>query len=52
MLVRGNDLPGTVGNIGLTPGATYWYEMLTVSALGVEVDNNGGRCYTVTIGQP
>jgi len=27
VLVSGNDLPGTVGNIGLTPGTTYSYEV-------------------------
>jgi hypothetical protein len=47
--VNGNQLPGTVGNIGLTPGATYAYEVVTITANGPEVDNNGGNCYTITI---
>lgn len=47
--VTGNDLPGTVGNIGITPGATYYYEEITVTSKGVEVDDNGGKCYSVTI---
>lgn len=49
VLVTGNDLPGTVGNIGITPGASYSYEVLTISSSGTEVDDNGGKCYRVTI---
>ncbi|GAC1514933.1 MAG: hypothetical protein NVS2B16_22440 [Chloroflexota bacterium] len=52
VVVRGNDLPGTVGDIGLTPGATYAYEVVAVGTSGVEIDNNGGQCYYVTISQP
>lgn len=53
VLVTGNDLPGTVGNIGLTPGATYSYEAVTLDRNGqVELDNNGGNCYSVTISKP
>lgn len=53
VLVTGNDLAGTVGNIGLTPGASYYYEVQTFSlAGGVEIDNNGGKCYTETVSQP
>lgn len=52
VLVTGNDMPGTVGNIGLTPGATYWYEVVTVTPQGVEVDNNGGNCYAATVSTP
>jgi hypothetical protein len=48
-VVTGNDLPGTVGDIGITPGATYWYETVTTAASGTEIDNNGGKCYSVTI---
>lgn len=48
VLVQGNDLPGTVGNIGLTPGTTYWYEAVTATPTGMEVDNNGGACYSFT----
>ncbi len=49
LVVTGNDLPGTVGNIGITPGATYSYETMTMTASGAEIDDNGGHCYTVTI---
>jgi hypothetical protein len=49
VLVTGNDLPGTVGNIGITPGATYSFEVATVTMSGEETDNNGGSCYGVTI---
>jgi hypothetical protein len=48
-VVTGNDLPGTVGDIGITPGATYSYETVTMTGSGMETDNNGGRCYSVTI---
>jgi quercetin dioxygenase-like cupin family protein len=47
--VRGNDLPGTVGDIGIVPGSTYWFEAVTASQAGVEVDNNDGKCYSVTV---
>jgi hypothetical protein len=49
VFVTGNDLPGTVGDIGLTPGARYAYEAVTVTANGTEVDNNAGQCYYVTM---
>lgn len=49
--VSGNDLAGTVGNVGIAPG-TYWYEVVTLTASGQEVDNNGGACYSVTIPGP
>jgi hypothetical protein len=52
VIVTGNDMAGTVGNIGLTPGATYSYEVITTTATGVESDNNGGNCYSVTIPKP
>jgi len=48
ILVSGNDLPGTVGDAGIRPGGTYSYEFVTVTRAGVQVDNNGGSCYTVT----
>jgi len=48
-VVTGNDLPGTVGNIGITPGATYWYETVTMTGSGREIDNNRGKCYSVTV---
>ncbi len=47
--VTGNDLPGTVGDNGIVPGATYWYEAVTLAPSGTVVDNNGGKCYSVTI---
>lgn len=49
VLVTGNELPGTVGNSGILPGVTYWYEVITVTQRGVEVDTNDGGCYNVTI---
>ena len=49
--VMGNDLPGTVGDNGIQPGATYWYEVVTMSAAGMEIDNNAGHCYSITIPQ-
>jgi hypothetical protein len=52
VLVTGNDLPGTVGDIGLTPLAVYYYEVETVTPQGVETDNNSGKCYQVTITKP
>lgn len=48
-VVMGNDLAGTVGDIGITPGATYWYETETITNVGVQVDDNGGKCYSVTV---
>ena len=47
--VRGNDLPGTVGDNGIVPGTTYWYETITVTGTETEIDNNGGKCYSVTV---
>ena len=49
IVVRGNDLPGTVGDNDIVPGVTYWYETVTVTSSGQEIDNNGGNCYSVTI---
>lgn len=49
VLVSGNDSPGTVGNIGLSPGARYFFQVATVTSSGTEIDNNHGKCYTVTI---
>ncbi len=46
--VTGNDLPGTVGNNGVQAGVTYYYELVTLTASGQQVDNNGGACYKVT----
>lgn len=47
--VTGNDLPGTVGDIGILAGVTYWYEVVTVTRNGTEIDNNGGTCYSVPV---
>jgi hypothetical protein len=48
--VTGNDLPGTVGSNGISPGTTYWYETVTTGPTGTEIDNNNGNCYPVTAG--
>jgi hypothetical protein len=45
-------MPGTVGDIGLSPGATYYYEVVTTSPSGMQVDNNNGACYTFTVSKP
>ncbi|HEX8918303.1 MAG TPA: alkaline phosphatase family protein, partial [Chloroflexota bacterium] len=47
--VHGNDLPGSVGDNGIIPGATYWYETVTVTSSGQVIDNNSGLCYQVTV---
>jgi hypothetical protein len=47
--VQGNDLPGSVGDNGIIPGATYWYETVAVTSSGQVIDNNKGQCYKVTI---
>lgn len=49
VVVTGNDMPGTIGNSGIQPGATYFYEMVTTTSSGTVVDNNNGACYSVTI---
>lgn len=49
VVVTGNDLPGTVGDIGIQPGATYWYETVTATPAGMDIDNNAGKCYRVTV---
>jgi len=49
VLVQGNDLPGTVGDNGIVPGVTYWFEAVTSTRSGTEMDRNGGKCYSVTI---
>ncbi|HLJ66635.1 MAG TPA: metallophosphoesterase [Chloroflexota bacterium] len=49
LVVTGNDLPGTVGDNGVMPGSTYWYETVTRTRAGEEVNDNGGKCYSVTI---
>jgi hypothetical protein len=47
--VTGNDLQGTVGNVGITPGSRYFFEVMTVTPSGTEVNNNAGQCFSVTI---
>ena len=49
VIVQGNDLPGSVGDNGIIPGATYWYEAITMTSAGQVVDNNRGQCYSVSI---
>jgi hypothetical protein len=49
VVVDGNDLPGTVGNNGIVPGVTYWFETVTVTSAGIETDDNGGQCYHVAV---
>jgi phospholipase C len=49
VLVQGNDLPGTVGDNGIVPGVTYWFEVVASTRSGTEMDTNGGKCYSVTI---
>jgi hypothetical protein len=38
-----------VGDNGIVPGVTYWYETMTVTKSGTEIDNNGGKCYSITV---
>jgi predicted lipoprotein with Yx(FWY)xxD motif len=47
--VTGNDLAGTIGNIGIQPGATYSFEVITATSSGLQTDDNKGSCYTITI---
>lgn len=49
VVVTGNDLPGSAGDNGIVPGTTYWYETVTVSSAGQEIDSNNGACYSVTL---
>jgi hypothetical protein len=49
ILVTGNDLPGTVGNIGITPGSTFFFEVVTVAPSGTQINNNAGQCFSVSI---
>jgi hypothetical protein len=49
VVVTGNDLPGSVGNNGIVPGVTYWFEVVTVTRSGVEVETNHGHCYSATV---
>lgn len=45
--VAGDEMNLMAGAV--LPGATYSCEVDTVTSKGVELDNNGGECYTVTI---
>lgn len=45
--VTGDDMNPVAGAV--LPGATYTYEVEAVTPSGVQVDNNGGKCYTVTV---
>jgi lysophospholipase L1-like esterase len=49
VFVTGNDMPGTVGDNGIIPGVTYYYETVTITATDSEVDDNAGKCYTMSI---
>lgn len=49
VIVAGNDLPGTIGDNGIQVGATYSFEVVTLTGSGRAIDDNGGKCYTVTI---
>jgi hypothetical protein len=48
-MVTGNDLAGTVGDNGIQPGTAYWLEAVTVTRNGTEIDDNGGKCYSVAV---
>lgn len=45
--VAGDEMKPMSGAV--LPGVTYSYAVETVTKAGVELDNNGGTCYTVTI---
>lgn len=47
--VTGNDMPGTVLDNGIQPGATYSYKVVTLTKSGTETDDGNGTCYSVTI---
>lgn len=49
VVVTGNDLPGTVGDNGIQPGATYRFEVVSVGSGVPQIDNNQGACYQVTV---
>ena len=49
VVVTGDDMPGAATDTGLMPGATYWFELVTMSPGGEETNNNGGKCFSVTI---
>jgi N-acetylneuraminic acid mutarotase len=49
VLVTGNDLPGSVGDNGILPGTTYYLEVITVTSAGTEVNDAGGKCYSVAV---
>lgn len=45
--VTGDEMNLMAGAV--LPGATYSFEVLTVAKSGVEIDTNGGTCYSVTV---
>ena len=47
--VKGNEMPGSVGDNGIQPGTTYSFMVVTSTKDATETDNNGGACYTVRI---
>jgi hypothetical protein len=49
VIVTGNDMPSTVGDNGIQPGATYSFEVVTTTASGHQTADNGGKCYSVSI---
>jgi len=49
VIVTGNDLPSSAGDVGIAPGTTYFFEIVTITKSGEVVDNNSGKCYSVTI---
>jgi lysophospholipase L1-like esterase len=49
VFVTGNDMPGTVGDNGIIPGVTYYYETVTITSGDPEIDDNGGKCYALSI---
>lgn len=51
VVVTGDDL-AQGDNTGIQPGATYYFEVVTVTSSGTQVDNNGGSCYSIAIPTP
>ena len=48
VVVTGNDLPGAVGNNGLLPGATNWFEPVTATRTGTP-PGPGRRSTTIMV---
>ena len=49
VVVSGNDLPGTVGDVGILAGASYQFRTVTVTGTGTEINANSGTCHTAQI---